>query len=298
MMDLDLLIFKAVADKGSFSSAAKELHMTQPAVSFHIQALEESLGAKLFDRSNKRVILTAAGRAFYAHAKKILSEYEEARKAVLETTGLISGTLSLSASLTIGEYMAPGLIGKFIQKYPDVKFLLQIENTEKTAKMVLDKSIDIGLVEGPVEEKALDVIKLYDDELVVIFPKKKNEERDLITIDDFLRYPLIMRERGSGTRRVFEDVLKSHGINPESLDITLELGSNQAIKEAVIAGLGISVLSKIAITRECKYGLLNFSRIKDLSFFRTFNIIINKNKILLPVEREFIKFAVDYGKTI
>lgn len=272
--------------------------MTQPAVSFHIQALEESLGAKLFDRSNKRVILTAAGRAFYTHTKKILNEYEEARKAVLEATGLISGTLSLSASVTIGEYMAPGLIGKFIQKYPDVKFLLQIENMEKTAKMVLDRSVDIGLVEGPVEEKALDIIKFYDDELVVIFPKRKNEERDLITIEDFLRYPLIMRERGSGTRRVFEDVLKNHGINPELLDIALELGSDQAIKEAVIAGLGISVLSKIAIARECKYGLLNFSRIKDLAFFRTFNIIINKNKILMPVEREFINFVVDCGKTM
>lgn len=292
------MIFKTVVDKGSFSSAAKELHMTQPAVSFHIQALEESLGAKLFDRSSKRVVLTAAGRAFYAHVRKILNGYEEARKAVLEATGLISGTLSLSASLTIGEYMAPGLISKFIQKYPDVRFLLQIENTEKTAKMVLDKSIDIGLVEGPVEDKTLEVIKFYDDELVVIFPRKKNEEKDIITMDDFLKYPLIMRERGSGTRRVFEDGLKNHGINPESLDIAIELGSNQAIKEAVIAGLGISVLSKIAIIRECKYGLLSFSRIKDLTFFRTFNIIINKNKVLMPVEKEFINFALAYGKTI
>lgn len=278
-----LRIFQCVAELCNFSRAAEVLHLSQPSVSQQIQGLEEYFGVRLFDRTSKTVQLTAAGRTLYAQVEPLLQQHAEVRRAVAGAAGVVSGRLVVGASLTIGEYVLPRAIQPFVLHYPDVDLHVQIENTEQIAHLVSSGALDLGLVEGPVTAGDLVQEAFLEDELIPIAPAGHPwQEKASISLADFLTEPLILREKGSGTRRVMEEALAAAGVNLDRLAVRMELAGTEAIKEAVEIGLGVSVISRWTIRKELRLGSLVAKEITDLPIKRRFWFLYPRGRSLLP----------------
>jgi DNA-binding transcriptional LysR family regulator len=294
MADRRLQVFHTVARHLSFTKAAEALHMTQPAVTFQVRQLEEYFNTRLFDRTHNRISLTEAGRRVFEYADRIFVQYSEMENAVRELTGEISGLLIIGASTTIAEYMLPALLGDFKHKYPDVNVRLKVSNTEGVVHMVENNVIDLGVVEAPVANKNLAVEVCRMDQLVLIVPPS-HELADMVkvTIDDIANYPYICREEGSGTREVIAEHLTLHGMKDASLDISMELGSPEAVKGAVEAGMGISVVSRATVTKELKLGSLVAIPLEP-ALERPFSFVHQKQKFRLRAMDELLDFARQY----
>ena len=257
MADRRLQVFHTVARLLSFTKAAETLHMTQPAVTFQVRQLEEYFNTRLFDRTHNRISLTEAGQRVYEYGAKIFQLYDEMESSVRELTGDISGVLMLGASTTIAEYMLPALLGDFKNQYQDVDIRLRVGNTEAIVSMVEDNEIDLGVVEAPVTNKNLAVELCRVDQLVVVVPPGHElASRAKVTGADLLRHPYIVREEGSGTRDVIHEYLKAAGVPSNNLNTIMELGASEAIKGAIEAGMGLSVLSRTTIQKELRLGTL------------------------------------------
>lgn len=295
MEDHKLKVFCTVADTKSFSKASEIIHLTQPAVSLQIQALEELYETKLFDRSSSTVSLTPAGEILYKYAKEILGLYSAAEKNIGELTGLVKGSISVGASTTIGNHLLPTVIADFRKTHPKIKVHLSVGNTKRIVEFLNAGNIDIGLVEGDVARQKLIVERLIADELVAIVPPlhpwaKKKE----ISIYDVTKEPFIMREEGSGTRQIIEKYLSKHGISSHDVKTSMMLGSTEAIKEAVECGIGISIVSRWAARKENKYGSLKLLSLKEEKFFRDFSLIFHKNAIASHAVDEFLTYVKSY----
>lgn len=297
MEDPRLRVFVTVVDKGSFSKAARELHVTQPAVSLQVQNLEQYYGTRLLERDT--VTLTPAGKVLYKYARQILDLYGQAGKEISEMTGLVRGRLVVGASTTIGEYVLPCILGDFRKKYPQIEILLRIGNTEMIGGLVTSNELDLGLVEGPVTRHRLKIERFMRDELVVIVPSHHPwSDKKEISPQDLIMAQLIVREPGSGTRKVIEETLLSAGLDWGALDIEMELGSSEAIKGAVEAGLGIGIVSKWTLLKEMKLGSLVPLRIAGLPIYRNFNMIYTTSKFLPTTTEQFIKNLRLYGHAL
>jgi len=257
MADRRLQVFHAVARHLSFTRAAEALHMTQPAVTFQVRQLEEHFNTRLFDRGHNRIALTDAGRRGFDHAERILELHAQMESEVRALTGEVSGVLLVGASTTIAEYVLPTLLGEFARRYPAVRLSLRVSNTEGIVWLVEENEIDLGVVEGPVQNGQLAVEECMQDRLVAVMPPGHAlARRDRVEPGDLLAHPFVAREEGSGTREVILDYLRLNGHDPEGLDIALELGSPESIKGAVAAGMGISVLSRSTLAKELALGSL------------------------------------------
>lgn len=295
MEDHKLKVFCTVAETKSFSKASDIIHLTQPAVSLQIQALEELYETKLFDRSSNTVALTPAGEVLYRYAKEILALYAASTKDIGEMTGLVKGTISIGASTTIGNHLMPPVITDFRRSHPKISIHLRVGNTKRIVELLNAGNIDLGLVEGDVARHKLTTEKLIEDELVVIVPvshpwAKKKE----VSIADALKEPFILREEGSGTRQVIEKYLETHGINTNALKVSLMLGSTQAIKEAVEIGAGISIVSRWAARKESKCGSLKALSLKEEKMYRDFSLIYHKNVISSHALDDFLAYLKNY----
>ena len=297
MSDRRLQVFHAVARLLSFTKAAEVLHMTQPAVTFQIRQLEEQFDTRLFDRAHNRVSLTEAGHVAFEYAETIFEKYSELENAIREITGNISGSLTLGASTTISEYMLPALLGDFNAKNPDVLLRLRVSNTEGIVSMVENNVIDLGVVEGPVTNKNLLVEVCRKDDLVVVVPPD-HELADLksVSVEKMLEYPFICREEGSGTREVIAEHLKDQGVSKHALKSCLELGSPEAIKGAIQAGMGVSVLSSVSLAKELKLGVLKTIPL-DPPLSREFSFVRQRQKFRVRTMEELLEFARNYCKT-
>lgn len=296
-MDERFLIFKAVAEQKSFSRAAKQLHLSQPAISMHIQFLEEYYGTKLFDRTTKQVLLTEAGKVLSAYVEQHLQLHEAAKKAIGEATGLVKGNLQLGATLTIGEYLLPKIAGVFKAAYPQVAIRMDIANTQQIIERLATGKLDVGLIEGPVNHKELEKEKFMQDELVVVIPPAHPwKEKKTVPVEEILKEPIILREKGSGTRAIMKERFKVHGISLKDLQIAMELGSTQAIKEAVMAGLGVAVISLLTIKREIEWGILQYVRIAHLPLLRDLNIYYNRHKFRTLTTEAFLALLRTQGE--
>lgn len=297
MADRRLQVFYTVAKLLSFTKAAETLHMTQPAVTFQIRQLEEHFNTRLFDRTHNRINLTEAGKRVYEYAAKIFELYGEMDNWVKELTGDVSGVLIMGASTTIAEYMLPALLGDFKSKYPDVNVRLKVSNTDGIVSMVENNVIDLGVVEAPVANKNLVVELCKRDQLVCIVPPSHLLARELsIPAQRLLDFPYICREEGSGTREVLNEYLHGIGINPNELDVIMELGSPEAIKGAVEAGIGISVLSKATLSKELRLGDLAAIPL-DPPLERPFSFVHQKQKFRQRAMEELLDFAQQYCRT-
>ncbi|MBO8138690.1 MAG: LysR family transcriptional regulator [Desulfotomaculum sp.] len=288
-------IFKTVADKKSFSGAAQALFISQPAVSMHIKSLEDYFGTRLFDRNTQQVTITEAGRILYEYVVKILALLDEAEKDISALTGCIRGTLSVGASFTLGEYVIPQILGCFKKQHPQVRVSLQVTNTEQIVRLVLNQALDLGLVESRVENLELIVKPFLKDELVVVLPADHPlAGQKFISIDELVALPLVLREQGSGTRKITEDRLKKAGVNLSALNVVMELGSTEAVKKAVEAGFGATIISKWAVQKELKLSTLVSIRIEGVSLAREFYMIYNKNSSRTSAIEEFISFLISF----
>ncbi len=296
MSDRRLQVFHTVAKLLSFTKAADQLHMTQPAVTFQIRQLEEQFDTRLFDRAHNRVSLTDAGERAFEYAENIFEQYSEMENAIREITGDISGSLVIGASTTVAEYMLPALLGDFKQQNPEVKMRLQVGNTEGIVSMVENNTIDLGVVEGPVNNKSLQVEVCRKDQLVaVVSPNHPLSKRKKVSLADMMKHPFICRESGSGTREVISEKLRSAGLDRQSVSNTLELGSPESIKGAVEAGMGVSILSSVSVIKEVELGTLVAIPITP-KIQRNFSFVRQRNKFRAPAMEELLEFARTYCK--
>ncbi len=294
MADRRLQVFHTVARLLSFTKAADELHMTQPAVTFQVRQLEEQFNTRLFDRTHNRISLTDAGHRVFESAGKIFQLYAEMDNSVRELTGDISGILILGASTTIAEYMLPVLLGDFKEKFPDVVIRLKVANTDGIVSQVENNMIDLGVVEAPVSNKNLVVEKCREDELVLIVPLNHElANNDVVSLAEITKYPFICREEGSGTREVMIESMNAAGISNTDLSVSMELGSLEAIKGAVEAGMGVSVLSSATIVKELKLGTLVAIKL-DPPLTRPFSFVHQKQKFRVRAMDELLNFARNY----
>lgn len=291
MSDRRLQVFHTVAGVLSFTRAAELLHMTQPAVTHQIRQLEEELNARLFDRSNNRISLTAAGEQVLEYASRIIALYGQMSESVKALTGDRAGLITIGASTTIAEYMLPGLLGDFRQNFPDVQIRLRVANTDAIVSLVADNTIDLGVVEGEVDNQLLRVEQCQQDELQLILPPGHPlTKKSSIEPIELTAYPFIHREDGSGTRSVVVRYLSEHGVDEHSLNRPFELGSTEAIKGAVQAGMGITIVSGATVSRELALGLLEVRPLNP-PLMRPFYFVRQRQKFRTHLMDELFQFA-------
>ncbi|MEW5791309.1 MAG: selenium metabolism-associated LysR family transcriptional regulator [Pseudomonadota bacterium] len=291
MADRRLQVFHTVARLLSFTKAAEILHMTQPAVTFQIKQLEEQFNTRLFDRTHNRISLTEAGTIVFEYAERILNLYSELQNRVGEMTGDVRGVLLLGASTTIAEYMLPRVLGDFKERYPEVQVRMHVANTDRIVSMVEDNTIDLGVVEAAVSNKSLAVRKCCMDQMVAIFPPTHFlAQQSSVRAADLLNYAFVSREEGSGTREVTNEYLAAAGLDPNDLNITMELGSPESVKGAVEGGLGISVVSEATVRKEIALGTLVAIPLEP-PLARPFLFVYQKQKFRSHVMDEFLEFA-------
>jgi len=290
-VDQSLFVFAEVAESRHFSRAAEKLHMTQPAVSQHVRALEERLNARLLTRGNKGVSLTKAGEIVYRHAKEIGELYRRMEEMVGELTAYAGGPLKIGASYTFGEYVLPGTLAALHRAYPAIRPSVVIGNTAEIADKVRERTLDVGIVEGEEIGPGLLAEKLADDEMVVAagaeHPLAARERVDPNELD---AQTWLVRERGSGTRAATDKLFATLGIRPAAL---MELGSTQAIKETVEAGLGVSLLSRWALRKELGLGSLKALRAEGLPFRRSFHVLLLRDDMRTRTVEAFLETLRD-----
>jgi len=261
-----LRIFARVAELGGFSRAAESLHLSQPAVSKSVRELERQLQTTLFDRAAGAHRLTDAGAALLARARELFAIERMAEEELRRIQGLEDGVLRIGASTTIATYLLPSYLAHFRAEHPGVALRITTANTRDVTSALLERRVEVALVEGPVDDPRLSVLAWRDDELVLIAPPHHALARKRrVTPADLSTAPFIGRERGSGTRRVAEAALAAQGI---SLRIVLRLSSTEAIMRAVAAGLGVAIVSRAAIEDQVALGRIVALRLRGLTFPR------------------------------
>ncbi|MEN2985413.1 MAG: selenium metabolism-associated LysR family transcriptional regulator [Thermodesulfovibrionaceae bacterium] len=296
MEDHKLKVFCTVAETKSFSKTSEIIHLTQPAVSLQIQALEELYETKLFDRSSGNITLTPAGEILYKYAKQILHLYAEAAKEISKITGLIKGCVKIGAGTTVGNYILPAIVVDFKKKHPKIRVSVSIGNSKKILEMLNAGMIDFGIISEIPGKTKFSIEPLITDELCVIcasdHPLAKLKS---VSIYDVIKEPFVIREEGSSTRLIIEKFFTEYGISVSDLHIVLILGSTDSIKEAVERGIGLSIASKWAIRKEVSCGNLKILNLKEGKITREFYIVLPKNIILSPPIEEFITYLKNYS---
>ncbi len=281
-----LRVFAGVAAEGSLTRAARALRVSQPAVTKQVQELEDDLGQVLFDRLPRGVRLTAAGEILYAHAQRILATEDAAVADLRSLSKLQRGRLSIGASTTIGSYLVPSLLGELHRLHPHIELDLQIANTAAVQAAVLDHRVDLGLTEGLVASDTLVTEVVASDEMLVIAaPGHPLLSRAPILAQELTQVPLLLREHGSGTREVIEAALLEKGLRVTPI---MSLGSTEALKNAVLHGLGVAVVSRLTVTAELRIGLLAELPLRDLRIRRELHLIRTKGKQESPAARAFL----------
>lgn len=268
-----LSVFRTVAEKLNFREAAEALLLTQPAVTLQIKALEEELSIRLFDRSGNRIVLTEAGRRLLRHATKLAALAKAAEQELATLSGVQSGELHIGASTTIAQYLLPKLVGDFGRMHPRASLSAVTGNTSQIVEALLKGGIPLGLAEGPVMRSGVRTELFLADEIVLILAAQHEWAGQTISLDQLAAEPMILREQGSGTRRVVEAALRKARLPLKKLRIAMELDSTEAIKAVVETGLGVGFVSARAIQKELKLKTLQIGRVEGLRIHRRFSII-------------------------
>jgi DNA-binding transcriptional LysR family regulator len=296
-MDLRRLeVLAKVAELGSFSRAAEALRLTQPTVSEHVRALEDDLGVQLLDRLGRQATPTPAGQLLLGYARRILALTVEARQALDQFQGRMSGTLVAGASTIPGEYVLPGLIGQFKGKFPDIAISLLIGSSRQVCDWVEEGRVEIGVAGAEPASRVLHARTLMADELVIVVPAEHPwAQRAAVTLAEVRGEPLLLRERGSGSRHALERALAAAGTGLADFRVVGEMGSTQAVKQAVRAGAGITVISRRAVEDECRARLLACVKITDLPITRAFHLVTHRDRTRSPLAQAFVEFLESQG---
>ncbi|MEG0467929.1 MAG: LysR substrate-binding domain-containing protein [Mucinivorans sp.] len=294
-MDFRLRVFLAVASNLNFTKAALELHISQPAISKHIQELEGAYGVQLFERSGGRIALTTAGQIFRTHAIEIIESYRALGLEMNLLTGRFSGTLRIGASTTIAQYVLPPLVARFIERFSDIRLTMLSGNSEQIERALVDRTIDLGLVESASRHAGLRYAAMADDRLVMIV-SARSKLKERITIDELRILPLVVRESGSGTLEVIENKLAEHNVSLSEMNILLQLGSTESIKVFLSnCPSACAIVSRAALNLPFDNELFRIIEVDDVNFDRQFsfvNIIGSKNELV----EKFMWFVSDNYK--
>lgn len=274
-----LRVFHAVARHASYTRAAEHLNISQPAISTQVQELEKAIGTQLFHRQGKRISLTDAGRRVYDYAQRILDLTDELEQALAELEDTTKGHLRLIASSTLGVYILPSFLALFAQRYPDVEVSLQVSNSQHVAASMLQREYHLGFVSLEMEVPGLQWRTLGTDELVIVAQPGHPCALSPITPDELCDETLLLREPGSGARRAFEVQLERLGQKPRR---TLEVGSTEAIKRAVAAGLGLSAIPRRSLSADGAKEGLGLVMVDGMDLQRPLGILTPKGTRLAP----------------
>lgn len=284
-----LRVFWAVAKNLNYSRAAEELYISQSTTSIQVRKLENELGITLLEQLGKKIYLTQAGELLLSYANRIFTLSLEAESSIQELKGIRSGRLVIGASTTPGIYLLPAVIGSFQELYPNLSVSLEISNTHEVQEQLLLNQLDLGVIgEEIAMDSQLQFEPLLEDELVPIVSERHLlAERPTITLAELLQQRLILRERGSSTREVFEKEVRARG--SQSI-VAMQLKSVEAIKQAVVANLGVSVVSRLAVGLEVRTGVLRILLLSDMQLVRQINLAYHKEKKLSPAACAFINY--------
>lgn len=282
-----LRIFVAVAERQHVTKAARDLHLTQSAASAAVAALEQRYGTTLFHRIGRGIELTDAGRTLLAEAKTVLKHAADAERALEELSGLKRGRLSLHASQTIANYWLPPRLHGFRENHPQIELALTIGNTAQVAAAMVDGSADLGFVEGEIDEPSLERQRIPGDRLVLVvgeahpwFGRRSVEPGELAQTS------WVLREPGSGTRQVFESAARAMGVDLRTLPVVLELPSNEAVRSAVEAGAGATVISDLVVQSSLRHGALHAIDLKLPR--RDFEVLRHRDRYRSRAEEAFM----------
>lgn len=279
-----LQIFVTVAEKLSFSRAAEELVLTQPAVSMQIKALERAVGLPLFDHVGRHIALTGAGQELYVRAKRVLGLVNETAEAMVALRGARTGRLRIIATTTVGIYVVPTLLGQYHRRHPEIEIKLEVANWERTCERLFDREADLAIA-GPHPQPGLAMEPFMDDELVVIAaPGHRLAGRRAVALEELAREPMMVREPGSGTRAAVERLFADRQL---PLYRAMELSRNGAIKQVVKEGLGVAVISRAALSLELETEVLCLLDVECFPVVRAWHIITMPDFALSPAAATF-----------
>ena len=288
-----LEVFCKIVELRSFSRAAEAVYLTQPTVSGHIKGLEESVGLKLLDRLGREVVPTKAGELLYGYAKQVLALRGQALQALEDYKGSLKGHLVIGGSNVPGEYVLPPLLARFKSRYPEIFVTLNIGDSREIIRGVLGGIYELGAVGAKFEDGQLVYLELLEDELVLALPADHSwAARPAVALREILEEPIILREVGSGSRKVLEDALESAGMSSRSLIVVAELGSTEAIRQAVKSGAGISIISVRAIQEDLEWGTIRTVPLEGMRLTRDFYLVYHKNRSRSPLCETFSSFLL------
>ena len=289
--------FVAVVDYGSFSEAARKLYLTQPTISAHVRSLEEELHTKLILRTTKKTTITTRGYQLYDSAVRML----EIRNNLLENfTGVQKHMIDLAASTIPSSYLLPEILAAFGKTHLDIYFHSIQADSAESINRVLDGTVDLALVGQNTRDETCVFLPFCQDELVIATPITNHYlglQNKSVTFEDFIKDPIIIREKGSGTKKEMDLFLEQIGVTPSDLNVIARMNDLEGIKKSIVNGLGISILSaRSAIDLQKTKQILLFP-LEESAHKRTFYIVYSKNRILKPHVRQFIQFVQNFYRT-
>jgi DNA-binding transcriptional LysR family regulator len=291
-MDLHVLeLFCRIVESGSFSKAADAMYLTQPTVSGHIKKLEKDVGIRLLDRLGHRATPTKGGNLLYRYARRILTLRQEAQQALDEFKGGLKGELILGASSIPGGYLLPPLIGPFRARYPDISIVLKVSDSKEIIEAVIDGAYEIGAVGAQFDDGRLEYQKFAEDEMVLVVPPAHLwASRKSVRAKELPSQPFLIRERGSGTRKIMEQALERRNLSIGAFKVIGEMGSNEAIRQAVKAGGGIAIISRLAVASDLNFRELYAIPVAGLKLTRPFYLITHRHRSRSPICNAFLTF--------
>lgn len=277
ILDSRITVFAAVARHMSFTNAAAALQITQPAVSFQIRSLETELGTRVFKRSVSGLELTEVGKVLLAHVEPLRQHAQRIDNDITHASGVVQGSLGVAVSLAIGTYVLPMIIGRFIRRHGDCAVETLIGNSTTILDYVADETVDVAILSDPVQRRDVVIEPFLEDEIVLIVPPRHPwAGRGSVTLPELSKEPFIMREKGSGTRKMLEANLKKVGLSAKDLNVVATIGGFEAVKGTVMQGIGVSVAPNIGVRSEVRDGRLAIVPWPDLPMKRNFNLVYSK----------------------
>lgn len=291
--------FVQIADSGSFSKAAKELFLTQPTISAHISVLEKELNTRLFVRNTKEVRLSDSGTVLYDYAKQMIALQKKIEETFVVHEDNSQQCITIAASTIPAQYLLPGILANFNEKYPNQQFKILESDSAKVVEQVVNHTVDIGFTGTVIDKRLCKYVPFYQDELVIITPnidKYRKLKEEYTSATWIAGEALIMRETGSGTRKEAEKQLRKIGINTNHLNVIASMENPEAIKRAVAGGMGISIISRLAAEAEIEAGTLLDISISAEDMRRDINIIYNRNLQLSRSSEKLLKVVKEMYK--
>jgi DNA-binding transcriptional LysR family regulator len=294
-----LAAFCAVVERRSFSQAAEQLGVTQPAVSLQVRALEKRLGAQLLDRSGRRVEPTEAGARLYRGAQRLLAlEQQVLDEVAAEGDGDLSGALSMGASTGPAAVVVPRLLGEFQRAHPAVRVALEVHDTRMVVELVAERRLELGIVGAAPRHRAVRFEPFAYDEVVLVCPPRHRFAGRIIDVHELTSESLVVMQEGAGVRRIVEDELRRLGVRLRDIDPRLELGLQESVRSAVLAGYGVTFISRAAVESDLASGALAEARVEGMDGRREISLVRSAARVQTRVADTFVEFARERLETL